>query len=489
MTSHVKKLLKERSDVSRDLDLIERSPFPDTDLKSELLTKRKYRKLTQEIEKLLKNENEEDINVHMKEIFKQLDDLHDITITNKQQLKKYLIGITSVILWFIYFLLIKLTNVLKHRHTKKAVYNLSWLIFKLTVLWIEIIKTFSQTNIGQIILIFTFCSFYSTRYGQFCTNVFLDFLSTVFPNMGFITIKHTLINVRGIPYRTAQLFGKMLENIDNINTKTAEVYAVGTHIVSQVTNVTESVGKVKDVVTVGIAGLAAQQIAQNINIDQLMKMTEKSDPNRMLEKIFNKLVDLQEGNVDIKEIIGDLTKKVGDLTEQVGDLTYKNEQMHAILNNKVEQVLEKSIDTHIKLIEMNEYRSQEDRIINDLLIQTIDNTKNLPKLLPDIEQLIKANEKTNGELFETIIKAVKNGNSIESTLTTFLSNHALVKGIEIGTPLIKYLSDFTGIGMQSVLLPDTRKRVGLGGKRKQTRKKRHGNYHTHTRYKRFNKRK
>ena len=34
MTSRVKKLLKERSDVSRDLDLIERSPFPDTDLKS-----------------------------------------------------------------------------------------------------------------------------------------------------------------------------------------------------------------------------------------------------------------------------------------------------------------------------------------------------------------------------------------------------------------------------------------------------------------------
>jgi hypothetical protein len=162
--------------------------------------------------------------------------------------------------------------------------------------------------------------------------------------------------------------------------------------------------------------------------------------------------------------------------------------MHAILNNKVEQVLEKSIDTHIKLIEMNEYRSQEDQIINDLLMQTIDNTKNLPKLLPDIEKLIKANEKTNGELFETIIKAVKNGNSIESTLTTFFSNHALVKGIEIGTPLIKYLSDFTGIGMQSVLLPDTRKRVGLGGRRKQTRKKRHNN-NNHTRCKRFNKRK
>ena len=490
MTSRVKKLLIERSDVSRDLDLIERSPFPDTDLKSELLTKRKYRKLTQEIEKLLKNgnENEEDINVHMKEIFKQLENLHDITITNKQQLKRFLIGITSVILWFIYFLLIKLTNVMKHRHTKKAVYNLSWLIFKLTVLWIEIIKIFSQTNIGQIILIFTFCSFYSTRYGQFCTNVFLDFLSNMFPNMGLITIKHTLINIKDVPYRTAQLFGKLLENIDNINTKTAEVYAVGKNIVSQVNNVTESVGKVKDVVTVGIAGLAAQQIASNINIDQLIKMTEtgKNDQIRMLEKIFNQLVDLQEENMDIKETIGDLNEKMGDLNKKVGDLTHENEQLHAILNNKVEQVLEKSIDTHIKLIEMDKYRSQEDRIIHDLLMQTIDNTKNLPKLLPDIERLIKANEKTNGELFEKIIDAVKKGNNIETTLTTFFSNHAVVKGIEIGAPLIKYLSDFTGIGMQSVLLPDTRKRVERGGRRKQTRRNRHSN---NTCCKRFNKRK
>ena len=488
MTSRVKKLLKERSDVSRDLDLIERSPFPDTDLKSELLTKRKYRKLTQEIEKLLKNGNEDDINVHMKEIFKQLDDLHDITITNKQQLKKYLIGITSVILWFIYFLLIKLTNVLKHRHTKKAVYNLSWLIFKLTVLWIEIIKTFSQTNIGQIILIFTFCSFYSTRYGQFCTNVFLDFLSNIFPNMGFITIKHTLINVRGLPYRTAQLFGKMLENIDNINTKTAEVYAVGKNIVSQVNNVTESVGKVKDVVTVGIAGLAAQQIASNINIDQLMKMTEtgKNDQIRMLEKIFNQLVDLQEENMDIKETIGDLNEKMGDLNKKVGDLTHENEQLHAILNNKVEQVLEKSIDTHIKLIEMDKYRSQEDRIINDLLMQTIDNTKNLPKLLPDIERLIKANEKTNGELFEKIIDAVKNNQNIQTTLQNFVIQNAAAIGgtLSFSPKFIQYFSEFTGIGMNRLVTEGTRREHNLHGG---TRKNRHSN--NHTRYKRLTKRK
>ena len=485
MTSRVKKLLKERSDVSRDLDLIERSPFPDTDLKSELSTKRKYRKLTQEINKLLKNvngnENEHDINVHMKEIFKQLENLHDITITNKQQLKRYLISITSVILLFIYFLLIKLTNVLKHRHTKKAVYNLSWLIFKLTVLWIEIIKTFSQTNIGQIIIFFTFCSFYSTRYGQFCTNVFLDFLSNIFPNMGFITIKHTLINVRGLPYRTAQLFGKMLENIDNINTKTAEVYAVGKNIVSQVNNVTESVGKVKDVVTVGIAGLAAQQIAAKIDIDQLTKMT-----GTKFEKILDKLLKLQEGNVDIKEIINDLTEKVSDLTEKVGDLTYENKQLHTILNNKVEQVLEKSIDTHIKLIEMDKYRSQEDKIIMDLLMQTIDNTKNLPKLLPDIEKLVKANEKTNGELFEKVIEAVKNNQNIQTTLQNFVIQNAAAIGgtLSFSPKFIQYFSEFTGIGMNRLLTEGTRREHNLHGG---TRKNRHSNINR--RYTRFKKRK
>lgn len=488
MTSRVKKLLKERSDVSRDLDLIERSPFPDTDLKSELLTKRKYRKLTQEIEKLLKNENEDDINVHMKEIFKQLESLHDITITNKQQLKRYLIGITSVILWFIYFLLIKLTNVLKHRHTKKAVYNLSWLIFKLTVLWIEIIKTFSQTNIGQIIIFFTFCSFYSTRYGQFCTNVFLDFLSNIFPNMGFITVKHTLINIKDVPYRTAQLFGNLLENIDNINTKTAEVYAVGKNIVSQVNNVTESVGKVKDVVTVGIAGLAAKQIAASIDIEQLTKMT-----GTKFEKILDKLLKLQEGNVNIKEIIGefteklgDLTEKVGDLTEKVSDLTHENKQLHAILNNKVEQVLEKSIDTHIKLIEMDKYRSQEDKIIMDLLMQTIDNTKNLPKLLPDIERLIKANEKTNGELFEKIIDAVKNNQNIQTTLQNFVIQNAAAIGgtLSFSPKFIQYFSEFTGIGMNRLVTEGTRREHNLHGG---TRKNRHSN--NHTRYKRLTKRK
>ena len=121
--------------------------------------------------------------------------------------------------------------------------------------------------------------------------------------------------------------------------------------------------------------------------------------------------------------------------------------------------------------------SEEDKIIYGLLRQTVENTQNLPRINDDIITLINANQITNGKLFEEVIQAIKDGETIETTLRKFVLDNAAVGTLQISTQFIKYFSEITGIGMHKLLEQPykkggTRKRSQIKRKQSQIRRKR-----------------
>jgi hypothetical protein len=232
-------LLKQRQKLGEVL--VNLRSDPNADLKDIFPINRELDKIDKEITKRLNIKlefnklesdslSENNVNTHYKKIFEELENLHDISITNKQHLKMFLASTLNITLFLIYVSLLKVTKIVLNKDNDKksnltkitvtTLNTLSWLIFKLTIFLIEIIKVLSQTNIGICLIIICFCSFYTTDYGKFCTNVFLDLLNSFFPNAGFLTIKNILIKIWEFPEQAGILIGQLVDEIFYIKDKT-----------------------------------------------------------------------------------------------------------------------------------------------------------------------------------------------------------------------------------------------------------------------------
>ena len=462
------KLIKKRSKLHDQLNKIEEDIFlytqvnkedKDLDLNSHRQVTRlqeKIKQIDEEVSHILSKEYTNPQNNIEQDYIQLFDKLTNLKIKNyNQKITPYLIDLTSNILFMIYTIIIKLVKIFKHEYSKKTAYNLLWLIFKLTVIWIELIKLFSQSVLGNIILLFTFCSFYSTSYGYNCTNIFLDFLSIVFPNVGIITFKQGLINTWEFKNNAVNMFTTGFKQINDISVATSHASTQVMEVGRKLTQLNETIGKT---VLTGIAAIAAQNIAQNINVEELLR----------------KMESVTHANEKLQETVKTVLDKTIRLEEKADLTDAQFEKLMNLMENTLTQSIEnsKKLDTLDDISTQLSYKQEDNKIIIDLIKQVLKNTEQLQEYLPDIEKLIKANQETNGELFKEITNAINKNGNIQTTITNVLLQNGLAP-LAISKKFIQYFSEFTGIGMQNVLTPGTRLKYydqPGGGTRKKTNK-------------------
>ena len=360
-------------------------------------------------------------------------------------------------------LFIKLNLITSHRKKLKPyIEYLSWLIFKLTIFLIKLcfffISHFSQSTIGCFILLCMFCSFYSTDNGYVIVNSILDILIQIFPKIGLKTFKNTLINIGNTKTKALALLNFGYKNINHIKTTLNRFNETTEHLISFGNTVSEHVTdfgnkvttlgitaeKTKDALTAGLAIIAAQQVANNLQNDEMYSM---------MKKLFSKVIDLEQHVHELKLKNANLERS-----------------LEAIETNT--QKISMESKTHTKLItNIGEGLNTNEKEVNHLLRQLLSNTENMQKIMPDLEKLFLANQETNGKLFKELIQAIKNGNNIESFFKTFIANNAIGTTFTVSKQFIKYFSEMTGIGANAILNDDTRHRIGLGGTRKQCSKR------------------
>jgi len=473
------KLIKKRSKLHDQLNKIEEDIFlytqvnkedNDLDLNSHRQVARlqeKIKQIDEEVSHILSKEyNSTQHNIEQ-DYIQLFDKLTNLKIKNyNQKITPYLIDLTSNILFMIYTIIIKLVKIFKHEYSKKAAYNLLWLLFKLTLIWIELIKVFSQSVLGNLILLFTFCSFYSTSYGYNCTNIFLDFLSIAFPNVGIITFKQGLIHTWDFKNNAVKMLSVGFKQLNDISVATSQASTQVMEVGRKLTQLNETIGKT---VLTGIAGIAAQSIAQNINFEEL----------------FRKMESMTHANENLQETVNTLLDKTIRLEEKAVLTDAQFDKLMNLMENTLTQSIEnnKKLDTLDDISTQLSYKQEDNKIIIDLIKQVLKNTEQLQEFLPDIEKLIKANHDTNGELFNKIADAISANNNIQTTITNVLLQNGLAP-LAISKKFIQYFSEFTGIGMQNVLTPGTRLKYynQPGGKTRKINKSKWNN--TNTRFKR-----